>query len=159
MGTGKPGRNLNTKGGSVRRVSDFAMVHSIEGLFTKPMRKKDRLRLKSGGHGEKGRLLLEKYGIKYNIVKTYPNGVRVGNIPDHTNKRKSQGIGQSWFPASWTPKDIRHAGEHVAGLRKNRHVPDGKISYGMYKGVRVCVIRTHGKIATIFPDSHQPTKK
>lgn len=61
MGTGKPGRNLNTKGGSARRVSDFAMVHSIEGLFQKV---KGKLHLKSGGHGEKGRLLLE------NIVKT-----------------------------------------------------------------------------------------
>ncbi len=66
MGTGKPGRNLNTKGGSARSVSDFALVHLIEGDFTKPMRKRDRLRLKSGGHGEKGRLLLEKYG--YNII-------------------------------------------------------------------------------------------
>ena len=115
--------------------------------------------MKSGGHGEKGRLLLEKYGIEYNIVKTYPNGVRVGNIPDHTKKIKRTGIGQSWFPASWSPKDIRRAGEHVAGLRKNRHMPDGKTAYGTYKGVRVGVIRTHGKIGTIFPDSVQPVKK
>lgn len=158
MGTGAPGRCLNTEG-SARKVSDFALVHSIEGLFTKPVKKKDRLRLKSGGHGEKGRLLLEKYGIEYNIVKTYPNGVRVVNIPDHTNKKKATGIGQSWFPASWSPKDIRRAGEHVAGLRKNRHVPDGKKVFGMYKGVRVGVIRTHGKIGTVFPDSVQPTKK
>ena len=94
MGTGQSGRCINTKG-SNRKVSDFALVHSIEGLFTKPMRKKDRLRLKSGGHGQKGMLLLDKYGIKYNIVRTYPNGVRVGNVPDHTNKRKQTGIGQS----------------------------------------------------------------
>ena len=158
MGTGKSGRCINTKG-SGRSVSDFALVHSIEGLFTKPMRKKDRLRLKSGGHGEKGRHLLDKYGIKYNIVKTYPNGVRVGNIPDHKDGKKNHGIGQSWFPANWTPKDIRRAGEHVAGLRKNRHVTDGKRVYGMYKGVRVGVIRTNGKIATIFPDSIQPSQR
>ena len=36
--------------------------------------------MKSGGHGQKGMLLLDKYGITYNIVKTYPNGVRVGNM-------------------------------------------------------------------------------
>lgn len=94
MGTGKSGRCLNTQG-SARTVSDFALVHSIEGEFTKPMRRRDRLRLKSGGHGQKGMLLLDKYGIEYNIVKTYPNGVRVGNIPDHKDGKKREGIGQS----------------------------------------------------------------
>lgn len=159
MGTGKSGRCLNTRGGSGRTVSDFALVHSIEGLFTKPKNKKDRLRLKSGGHGQKGMLLLDKYGIKYNIVKTYPNGVRVGNVPDHKDKRKQTGIGQSWFPASWSPNDIRRAGEHVAGLKRNRHVPDGQRVYGIYKGVIVGIIRTNGKIATVFPDSIQPVKR
>ena len=79
MGTGKPGRCLNTRG-SARSVSDFALVHSIEGLFT---RRNGRLRLKSGGHGQKGMLLLDKYGVAYNIVRTYPNGVRVGIIRRH----------------------------------------------------------------------------
>ena len=82
MGTGKSGRCLNTHG-SARTVSDFALVHSIEGEFTQPMRRRDRLRLKSGGHGQKGMLLLDKYGIEYNIVRTYPNGVRVGIIRRH----------------------------------------------------------------------------
>ena len=154
MGTGKSGRYINTKG-SGRSVSDFALVHSNEGTFTKPMRKKDRLRLKSGGHGQKGLDMLKKYGIKYNIVKTYPNGVRVGNIPDHKQKTKQKGIGQTWFPKSWSEKDIRHAGEHVAGLKQNRHVKDGVTIYGTYKGVRVCVKRTHGKIGTVFPDNDQ----
>ena len=155
MGTGKPGRCLNTRG-SARSVSDFALVHSIEGLFT---RRNGRLRLKSGGHGQKGMLLLDKYGIAYNIVRTYPNGVRVGNVPEHVKRWKRTGSNQSWFPASWSHKDIRRAGEHVAGLKRNRHVPDGQISYGMYKGVRVGIIRRHGKIATVFPDSIQPVKR
>ena len=158
MGTGKSGRCLNTHG-SARTVSDFALVHSIEGEFTQPMRRRDRLRLKSGGHGQKGMLLLDKYGIEYNIVKTYPNGVRVGNIPNHIKRWKRTGSNQSWFPAAWSPKDIRRAGEHVAGLKRNRHVPDGKRVYGMYKGVRVGIIRTNGKIATVFPDSIQPVKR
>lgn len=34
----------------------------------------------------------------------------------------------------------------------------GKRVYGMYKGVRVGIIRTNGKIATVFPDSNQPKK-
>lgn len=158
MGTGKSGRYLNTRG-SGRSVSDFALVHSIEGKYTKPSRPGDDIRLISGGHGQVGIEQLDKYGIKYNIVKTYANGVRVGNIPRHKNRAKQTGIGQSWFPKSWTRKDIRKAGEHVAGLRRNRRIPDGKIVYGIYKGVRVGIMRTNGKIATIFPDSKQPVRR
>lgn len=154
MGTSKSGRYLNTKG-SGRSVSDFALVHSDEGKYTKPSRKGDRLRLVSGGHGQTGMEQLNKYGIKYNIEKNYSNGVRVGNIPDHKNPNKRKSVGQTWFPKSWTSKDIRHAGEHVAGLKGNRHVPNGKAVYGVYKGVRVGVIRTNGKIATVFPDADQ----
>ena len=98
---------------------------------------------------------LDKYGIKYNIEVTYPNGVRVGNIPNHKNPNKRKSRGQAWFPKSWTSKDIRRAGEHVAGLKGNRHIPDGKTVYGVYKSVRVGIIRTNGKIATIFPDANQ----
>jgi hypothetical protein len=154
MGTSKSGRYLNTHG-SKRSVSDFALVHSNEGKYTKPTRKGERLRLVSGGHGQTGMNQLDKYGIKYNIEKTYSNGVRVGNIPDHKKRSKRESMGQTWFPSSWKPKDIRHAGEHVAGLKKNRHMPDGKPFYGVYKGVRVGVIKTNGIIATVFPDADQ----
>ena len=123
MGTSKNGRYLNTKG-SGRSVSDFALVHSDEGKYTKPSRKGDKLRLVSGGHGQTGMDQLDKYGIKYNVEKTYSNGVRVGNIPNHKNPNKRKSMGQTWFPKSWTTKDIRHAGEHVAGLKVNRHVSD-----------------------------------
>lgn len=118
-----------------------------------------RWRLNNGGHGQKGMELLDKYGIKYNIVKTYPNGVRIGNIPNHKERSKKKGIGQSWFPQSWSEKDIRRAGEHVAGLKYNRHASDGEIIYGTYKGVRIGVIKTNGKIATVFPDSHQIARR
>lgn len=159
MGTSKSGRYLNTKG-SGRSVSDFALVHSSEGAFTRSQTRVNgkmviKLRLNNGGHGQKGMDLLDKYGIEYNIVKTYPNGVRVGNIPNHMQRNKKSDIGQSWFPKSWTEKDIRHAGEHVAGLKGNRKIPDGVRAYGVYKGVRVGIMRTNGKIATVFPDSDQ----
>lgn len=159
MGTSKNGRYLNTKG-SGRSVSDFALVHSSEGAFTRSQTRVNgemviKLRLNNGGHSQKGMELLDKYGIKYNIVKTYPNGVRVGNVPNHKERSKKTGIGQSWFPKSWSDKDIRRAGEHVAGLKENRRIPDGKTIYGVYKGVRVGVKRTNGKIATVFPDSDQ----
>lgn len=118
MGTSKNGRYLNTKG-SGRSVSDFALVHSSEGAFTRSKTRVNgemiiKLRLNNGGHSQKGMALLDKYGIKYNIVKTYPNGVRVGNVPNHKERSKKEGIGQSWFPKSWSDKDIRRAGEHVA---------------------------------------------
>ncbi len=154
MGTSKNGRYLNTKG-SGQSVSDFALVHSNEGKYTKPSKKGDRLRLVNGGHGQTSMNQLDKYGIKYNVEKTYSNGVRVGNIPDHKNPNKRKSMGQTWFPSSWTAKDIRRAGEHVAGLKANRHVSDGKAVYGVYKHVRVGVIRTNGKIATVFPDADQ----
>lgn len=159
MGTSKSGRYLNTRG-SGRSVSDYALVHSSEGAFTRSQVRVNgkvtiQLRLTNGGHAQKGMDLLDKYGIKYNVVKTYENGVRVGNVPNHKDKRKATGAGQAWFPKSWTEKDIRHAGEHVAGLKGNRHVPDGQISFGVYKGVRVGIIRTNGKIATVFPDVNQ----
>lgn len=154
MGTSKNGRYLNTKG-SGRSVSDFALVHSNEGKYTKPTRKGERLRLVSGGHGQTGMEQLDKYGIKYNVEKTFPNGVRVGNIPDHKNPYKRKSMGQTRFPSSWSAKDIRHAGEHVAGLKGNRRMPDGEAFFGVYKGVRVGVIKTNGKIATVFPDANQ----
>ncbi|WP_034575275.1 EndoU domain-containing protein, partial [Mageeibacillus indolicus] len=101
----------------------------------------------------------DKYGIEYHIVKTYPNGVRVGYVPDHKKPVKQEGTNQAWFPAHWTTKDIKHAGEHVANLKGNKHVKDGVIVFGNWKGVRVGVIRTHGQIGTIFPDSNQPSNK
>ena len=157
MGTSKSGRYINTKG-SGTSASDFSVIHSNEGRYTKPT-DGNKIRLISGGHGQTGMNQLDKYGIKYNIVKTYPNGVRVGNIPTHKNKLKQTGIGQAWFPKTWTAKDIKRAGEHVASLKHNRHISDGTTVFGTWKGVKVGVIRTHGKIATVFPDIHQPTKK
>lgn len=157
MGTTKSGRVLNTKG-AAGVASEFSIVHSNEGTYTKPQ-KSGAIRLISGGHGQTGMNQLEKYGIEYHVVKTYPNGVRIGFIPNHKNKRKQKGTGQAWFPKTWNSKDIKHAGEHVANLKGNRHSKDGVAVFGTWKGVRVGVIRTHGKIATIFPDSNQPKKK
>ena len=163
MGTTKSGRYLNTAG-SARRVSDYAQVHSNEGTFTREQYRIDgktyiRLRLHSGGHGQKDMDLLDKYHIDYKVVKTYPNGVRVGYVPRHKNPLKQKGIGQTWFPASWTERDIRKAGEQISGIKRNRNTPDGVPMFGTYKGVRVGVIKTHGKIATVFPDINQNAER
>ena len=157
MGTTKSGRTLNTKGAQ-GIASKFSIVHSNEGAYTKPQ-KGNRIRLKSGGHGQAGMNELDKYGIRYKVEKTYPNGVRVGHIIDHTNKSKRKSMGQAWFPKNWTSKDIKHAGEHVVHLKQNNHAKDGQKIFGMWKGVRVGVIKTNGRIGTIFPDSNQPYKK
>ena len=157
MGTTKTGRTLNTHG--ARGVaSQFAVVHSNEGAYTRPQ-KGSHIKLKNGGHGHTGMNELKKYGIRYVVEKTYPNGVRVGHVLDHKNPLKRKSMRQSWFPKDWTSKDIKHAGEHVANLKGNKQSKDGVAVYGMWKGVRVGVIRTHGIIATIFPDSKQPYKK
>lgn len=160
MGTSRSGLYLNTQG-SKRKVSEYALVHSNEGTFkniNSPNSKKSPFRMVSGGHGEDNIKLLKKYGIKYNIVKTYPNGVRVGNVEGHKKKDKSKNNGQTWFPKSWTAKDIHRAGEHVAALKNNKYIKDGHNMYGMWKGVRVGVKRTNGKVSTIFPDLKQLTK-
>ena len=157
MGTTKSGRVLNTHG-AAGSASRFSVVHSNEGAYTKPQ-KGNKIRLKGGGHGQAGMNELDKYGIKYVIEKTYPNGVRVGRIPNHKKRIKAMSMGQSWFPRNWTSKDIKHAGEHVANLKGNRHSKDGVAVYGMWKGVRVGIIRTHGQIGTIFPDAKQSYKK
>ena len=78
MGTGKSGRYLNTRG-SGRTVSDFAVVHSKEGRFVKTLVKVNgkvqfKPRLAAGGHGQAGMDLLDKYGIKYNIIKAISIG-------------------------------------------------------------------------------------
>lgn len=93
---------------------------------------------------------MDKNGIKYNIVKTYKNGVRVVNVPNHWRKSKQSGTQQSWFPKSWNQNNVVRAAEHVCGLKKNRCASDGTKIYGKYKGVWVVVIKTHGNVATVF---------
>lgn len=154
MGTGKPGRYLNTVGAR-GGVSDYAKVHSDEGTFNKPCLPTDRLRLSSGGHGQENIKLLEKYGIEYKVTKTYKNGVREGIIYDQKNAKSRNGKPHMWFPENWSSKDIKKAGEHVSKLKKNRHAPNGKPVYGTYKGVRVGVIKRDGVVRSVFPDYNQ----
>ena len=159
MGSGNSGRYSNTRGAD-RSISASALDHAVNGRFVQTQVKVNgkvqfRPRLAAGGHGQVGMQLLDKYGIEYHVVRTYPNGVRVGNVPGHDKKSKQSGIGQTWFPASWTDKDIRRAGGYVAGLKRSQDIADGVTVYGTYKGVRVGIIRTNGKIATVFPDSDQ----
>lgn len=83
----------------------------------------------------------------------YPNGVRVGNVTKHKEPLKRTGTNQSWFPKTWSENKIKEAGIFVANLPENKILPDGVIGYGEYDGVRVAIIKTHGRVATIFPDA------
>lgn len=153
MGTGESG-NYYTSGGS-SSVHHEALIHSIDGEYTHAQSTGRPVRLKSGGHGQAAMDLMDGNGISYNVVKTFANGVRVGNVPNHKIKRKQTGTAQTWFPASWTTHDIVKAGEHVVSLQANKKAADGKTMWGTYKGVRVGVIKTNGKIATVFPAEDQ----
>ena len=90
------------------------MIHSFDGEYSRNPRTGAIQNIKSGGHGQSALDVMDRNGIAYNIVKMYPNGVRVGYIPNHKDKNKQSGTNQAWFPKDWTSKDIKHAGEHVA---------------------------------------------
>jgi len=97
---------------------------------------------------------LETIGLEYNVEHTFSNGVRIGNVPAHKNKMKRSGFRQSWFPESWAERNIKSAGEYVVRNTKNfGDIADGVPVYGTFNNVRVGVIKTKGKSATIFPDS------
>lgn len=158
MGSGESGRYYTSHGS--RYVHHGALIHSFDGWFSRNPRTGKIQNIKSGGHGQSALDVMDKNGIKYNIVKTFPNGVRVGNIPSIKDRNKKSGTGMAWFPKSWTVKDMVRAGEHVSRLKKNRGIGNGKTIWGTYKGVRIGVIKTNGQIATIFPDcKFQPIKR
>nr|WP_286674583.1 EndoU domain-containing protein [Clostridium sp. ZBS4] len=135
------------------KVSDSALNHSSVGDFTYNPKTGKVSKMKGGGHGQANIDFLDANGLKYEVVDTYPNGVRVGNVADHKVKAKRTGSNQSWFPESWTESDIVNAGEYVGNLKENINAVDGFISYGEVNGVRVGVIRTNGQISTVFPDA------
>ena len=135
------------------KISKKAIQHSSLGEFTQGDRK-HQPRLRSGGHGEENIQELNKRGMEYNITKQYPNGVRVGNVPTHKDKQKRELNKQSWFPKNWTRDIIKKAGEKTISEEKAKR-KDGEISIGTYKKVKVGVIRTKGKVTTIFPLNKQ----
>lgn len=127
------------------KITKKAIKHSNQGDFTI-----DSGRLISGGHGEKSFIELNKRNQLFNILEKYPNGVRLGNVPNHIKKRNRSGFMQTWFPKKWTSKTIKKAGEKVVNSIDYK-LPDGITMYGSYKGVKVGVKRTGGEVSTVFP--------
>ena len=129
MGTGDSG-NYYTSGGS-ESVHHQALIHSIDGEYTHDPKTGRPQRLKAGGHGQANIEVMEKNGIEYNVVKTYENGVRVGNVPNHKHKRKQAGTTQAWFPRVVDSAGYRESGRarRVAQVesghpRRHRYVGD-----------------------------------
>ncbi len=149
-------------------ISDKVLSHSDIGEFTGYSNpEKGGGKFLNGGHGQANIEELERRNIKYNIVRIYKNGVRVGNVPKHLEKNKRTGIGQAWFPKDWTAEDIRKAGQYVFSHRdavvENRDKDNKVISYTFfseYKGITIGVTtdidgNISGKNGTIFPDNRQ----
>ena len=137
--------------GPKEEIKESAIEHSSKGEYTS-----NSNRLEKGGHGEECIEHMKRNNIEFNIVKTYKNGVRVGNVPRHVNKKKQSGIEQSWFPKTWSRETIKRAGQVVSRGQRRQ---DGVIKEGHYGSVNVGVIRTKGSVATIFPMSIQKDKK
>ncbi|EIP3952502.1 EndoU domain-containing protein [Salmonella enterica] len=145
-------------------INNGVMEHSGKGTWTEAssMPPKNRRtfpngRLASGGHGQSAIEELQKRGIPYNIEHTYPNGVRVGNIPNHTVKAKRSGTNQSWFPEGWSDDDIRKAGQIVLNspCSSVTKLPSGgTMTSGIFKGVYIRVVIDPNGGGSIFPDNN-----
>jgi len=150
-------------------IPEETTAHASLGDFTNPKNPKKQAvgNFKSGGHGQENINFLKQHAIEYNIVHEYPNGVRIGNVPEHKDKIKKTGTKQSWFPKNWSSEEIAKAGRSVANNKdlskyelKPNIVNDQVISifkYSEYKGVTVgiCYDVNKRKITTIFPDETQ----
>jgi len=122
-----PGLKVDEGAGKVNplKVNNEALDHANLGDFTRNPKTGEISKMSGGGHGQDNIAFLEKNGIEYNIELTYPNGVRVGNVPGHKSKGKRTGTGQAWFPETWTKEDISKAGEYIANMPGHVNVADG----------------------------------
>jgi hypothetical protein len=139
------------------KIEPKKINHSVRGDYTYPLPGFPGGVPRGGGHGQEGMDELDRLGLTYNVLHTYPNGVRVGNIPNHNDKKKQKGTNQAWFPASWTPNDIEAAARHVqANPEETWQEPRGIRGRGRYKGVDVMVIvQNDGVLGTVFPDGRK----
>ena len=139
------------------RISKEAIRHSSLG-DVRFVKETGKLRMFGGGHGQENIDELKKHGIKYKIDKIYPNGVRIGVVPQHKKSPKRKDSNQSWFPSTWTRKTIKRAGEETINAIPYK-LPDGMTTFGKYKNVKVGVKRTNGKVATVFAHKYQSEGK
>ncbi|GGC90479.1 EndoU domain-containing protein [Enterococcus wangshanyuanii] len=133
-------------------IPEKSLKHADVGDFTVNPATGKVSKMKGGGHGQSNIDFLKENGFEVNVKKTYPNGVRTGNVPHHKTPSKRTGTGQAWFPENWTNRDIERAGQQIANQPNFARATNGEVIFEDYNGVRVGVIKTEGKIGTIFPD-------
>jgi hypothetical protein len=133
-------------------VSNEALEHSTVGVYTQGGR------LEKGGHAQAGMEELARRGIAYNVVGTFSNGVRLGNVPTHKKRFKQDGTGQAWFPVDWDDTKIMEAGTAIAN--SDAPLMENHYKVGEYDGVLVRVeFDTEGKIISVCPDYDQDKVK
>lgn len=134
-------------------ISKKAQKHSSKGDFIYPKKHfpKKVLTMKSGGHGQENIRFLNRKRIPNDVDTEFSNGVRLGHIDRHRDKRNARKNAHAWFPKGWDRSEIRKAGEHVASLKRNQVLIDGQKYTGRYRGVTVGIIARKGMIKTIFP--------
>lgn len=131
-------------------VSKKAQKHSSKGDFRRNQIT-GKLVMNGGGHGQENIDFLNKQRIDNNVTMVYNNGVRIGNVSNHRRSKNREKNGQCWFPEEWTSSDIKKAGQHVMGLKKNKERKEQTPHWGTVKGVKVGVYTKKGFIRTIFP--------
>ena len=148
-----PNKTINYEGISIKvpqnnYFSESSIIHTIVGDF------QSNGRMTGGGHTQDNIKYLESKGIDYNIVETFSNGVRVGNIPSHKSSGKSKpgAKGQAWFPENWDNEKIAKAAEAV--YQRNQLNTGVGPFFANYGGVRVGIFLDENtrKVATVFPD-------
>ena len=143
-------------------IDPATLRHSDIGDFALPANpKKSELpgKMFGGGHGQANIDELVRLDRQFEIIHTYKNGVRIGNIKRIADKKKTIGTSQAWFPKNWDIEKIKCAGQSVIqnNINEFKKIADGKPVFDTFDNVRVGVIKTKGKPATIFPDnSKQP---
>ena len=156
MGSGVSGRYYTSYGSHA--IHHEGIIHSFEGEYT--MKDGNPARLKKGGHGQAAVDVMDANSIKYEVNKTYSNGVRVGNIPNAKESFRQTGNHHSWFPKNWTDKTVIAASEYVLKLKKNAGATEGMKITGTYKGVSIIAWVGKNGISSIYPDvKSQPSKR
>ncbi len=127
--------------------------HTLKGKFDK-----DKTHLISGGHGNANIRFMKRHHWNYRVVKTLPNGVRLGNIERHNRSRERRDMGHAWFPRHWSSLKIIVAGWWASRKSKNKAIDNKTTDPVNICGVGVKVNKTDGKINSVFPDNPEAKK-
>ena len=81
--------------GSGDVVHHSALIHSIDSECTHNPNTGRPERLKSDGNDQSSMDVMNKSGIEYTVIRTFEDGVRVGNVPIHKYKCKQKGTARA----------------------------------------------------------------